>query len=348
MEELRFGVIGWGYWGPKLMRNLTSIPRAQVTMVADLDSKRLAQVARDYPWTHTTTAAADLLASDIDAVAIATPVKTHYSLAKQALLSGKHVLVEKPLTANVAEAEELVELAGQLGSVLMVGHTFEYSPAVNELRRLIRTGVLGNIYTIHTERLNLGLFRSDIDVIWDLAPHDISILLYLLGERPERVEAIAEAHLHPQIYDTAHLHLEFPSGTSAHIHVSWLFPTKTRRVVVVGNRRMAIYDDVNPAEMLKVFNKGADMLSDPVVSYRQGETTIPYIEWDEPLRLECEDFAQAIRLHARPRAHGKVGLEVVSVLAAAQQALSRHTMAAMPVLMPLPFNDDYRASAASS
>src|SRR5579863_7072956 len=200
MTELRFGVIGWGYWGPKIMRNLTALPQASVTMVADTDERRLSTVAGNYPWVRTVSSAEQLFKSEVDAVVIATPVHTHYQLAKQALLHGKHVLVEKPLTASVPEAEELVQLARQQRRVLMVGHTFEYSPAVNELRRLIQANELGRIYSIHTERLNLGLFRNDVDVIWDLAPHDISILLYLLGKKPEKVRVQAHAHLQPNIH----------------------------------------------------------------------------------------------------------------------------------------------------
>jgi predicted dehydrogenase len=238
-------------------------------------------------------------------------------------LHGKHVLVEKPLTPNVDEAEELVALAEEQQRVLMVGHTFEYSPAVNELRKLVQSGDLGKIYCIEAERVNLGLFRSDVNVIWDLAPHDLSILLYILGKSPEQIRVQAHAHLQPHIHDIAHLDLEFADGMTAHIHVSWLHPCKIRRVTVIGDARMAVYDDTNPAEMLKIYNKGADIRADPAVSYRFGEITIPHIDWIEPLRLECEDFANAIRLGVQPRANGRVGLAVVQVLAAVQQALEK-------------------------
>src|SRR5215469_7022191 len=271
----------------------------------------------------TTGHAKEVFRSDVDAVVIATPVRTHYALAKDALLHGKHVLVEKPLTANIAQAEELVELARERGRILMVGHTFEYNPAVNELKKLIASGDLGKIYCIEAERVNLGLFRSDINVIWDLAPHDISILLYLLGKKPERIKVQAHAHVQPRIHDVAHLDLGFADGMNAHIHVSWLHPCKIRRVTVIGDARMVVYDDTNQAEMLKIYNKGADVHADPVVSYRNGEITIPYIDWMEPLHLECEDFANAIRTGAQPRAHGGVGLRVVQVLEAAQEALER-------------------------
>src|SRR6266699_1223738 len=323
MTHVRFAIIGWGYWGPKIARNLNALPHASVSMVADMDVNRLTSLAISQPELQTTTQVEDVFRSDVDAVIIATPVRTHYQLAKEALLHGKHVLVEKPLTSNVAEAEELVALAQERQRILMVGHTFEYNPAVNELRKLVQSGDLGKIYCIEAERLNLGLFRNDINVIWDLAPHDISILLYLLAQRPERIKVQAHAHVQSNIEDVAHLDLEFADGMNAHIHVSWLHPCKIRRVTVIGDARMVVYDDTNPAEMIKVYNKGADVHADPVVSYRYGEITIPHIDWIEPLHLECEDFANSIRTGTKPRASAEVGLAVVKVLAAAQEALLR-------------------------
>src|SRR5438105_3253595 len=286
MEDLHFGIIGWGYWGPKLERNLSAIPRSTVCWVADIDAGRLASLTVNQPWIQTTTHAEDVLRSDVDGVIIATPVNTHYQLAKKALLYGKHVLVEKPLTANVAEAEELVALAEKQQRVLMVGHTFEYSPAINVLRKLVRDGELGKIYSIEAERVNLGLFRNDVNVIWDLAPHDVSILLYLLGKKPDRMKVQANAHLQAGIHDIAHLDFEFADSMTAHIHVSWLHPCKIRRITVIGDARMAVYDDTTLAEMLKIYNKGADIHADPVVSYRFGAITIPHIDWIEPLRLD--------------------------------------------------------------
>ncbi len=321
MNDLRFGVIGWGYWGPKVARNLESLPHASVTMVADLDENRLFSLATNQPWIRTTTRPEEVFASDVDGVVIVAPVKEHYHLARTALLHDKHVLVEKPLAASIAEAEDLVALARERGRTLMVGHTFEYNPAVNELKKLIEAGDLGRIYCIEAERVNLGLFRRDINVIWDLAPHDISILLYLLGKKPERIKVQAHSHVQPRIEDVAHLDLGFADGMNAHIHVSWLHPCKIRRVTIIGDVRMVVYDDTNPAEMLKIYNKGADIHAYPVVSYRYGAITIPHIDWVEPLRLECEDFARAIRTGQPPRASGEVGLEVVRVLEAAQEAL---------------------------
>jgi predicted dehydrogenase len=323
MKDIRFGVIGWGYWGPKIGRNLETLPQAKLAMVADQDTHRLATLAATQPWIQTTTQVEEIFRADIDAVVIATPVRTHFQFAREALLHDKHVLVEKPLTNSVAQAEELIALAQERERVLMVGHTFEYNPAVNELRRLIQSGDLGKIYCVEAERVNLGLFRTDINVIWDLAPHDVSILLYLFGQKPERVKVQAHAHVQSRIEDVAHLDLEFADGMNAHIHVSWLHPCKIRRVTVIGDERMVVYDDTNQAEMLKIYNKGADVHADPVVSYRNGEITIPYIDWIEPLHLECEDFANAICTGVQPRAHGGVGLEVVRVLAAAQEALEQ-------------------------
>jgi predicted dehydrogenase len=322
-RDLRFGVIGWGYWGPKIARNLDSLPGAAVTMVADTDAHRLINIESNQPWIKTTTQIEDIFQSEVDGIILATPVSTHYRLARKALLHGKHVLVEKPLTADVVEAEELVALAQKQQKILMVGHTFEYNPAVNELRKLIHSGDLGKIYCIEAERVNLGLFRNDINVIWDLAPHDISILLYLLDKKPEKIKVQAHAHVQSNIEDIAHIDLEFADGMNAHIHVSWLHPCKIRRVTVIGDARMVVYDDTNPAEMIKVYNKGADVHADPVVSYRYGEITIPHIDWIEPLHLECEDFANSIRTDTKPRASGEVGLAVVTVLAAAEEALLR-------------------------
>jgi predicted dehydrogenase len=322
-KEIRFGVIGWGYWGPKIARNLDSLPHAMVAIVADIDAQRLTKLVVNQPWIQTTTHIEDIFRSDVDAIVIATPVSTHFQLAREALLHGKHVLVEKPLTASVSEAEQLVALAQEQRRVLMVGHTFEYNPAVNELRKLVQSGELGKIYCIEAERVNLGLFRNDINVIWDLAPHDISILLYLLDKKPEKVKVQAHAHVQSHIEDVAHLDLGFADGMNAHIHVSWLHPCKIRRVTVIGDARMVVYDDTNPAEMIKIYNKGADVHADPVVSYRYGEITIPHIDWIEPLHLECEDFANAIRTGTKPRASGEVGLAVVKVLADVQEALER-------------------------
>jgi predicted dehydrogenase len=322
MTHVRFAIIGWGYWGPKIARNLNGLPHASVSMVADMDARRLASLAISQPELQTTTQVEDVFRSNVDAVIIATPVRTHYQLAKEALLHGKHVLVEKPLTTNVAEAEELIALAAKQQRILTVGHTFLYSPAVQELRKMIQSGEMGKIYCIEAERVNLGLYRNDINVLWDLAPHDISILLYLFDKKPVKIKAQAHSHLRPGNHDIAHLDLGYADGMAAHIHVSWLHPCKIRRVTVIGDAKMAVYDDTNPAEMLKIYNKGADVDVDPVVSYRFGAITIPHIDWIEPLHLECEDFANAIRTGGETRSNGLFGLEVVRVLAEAQEAMN--------------------------
>jgi predicted dehydrogenase len=333
MDDVRFGIVGWGYWGPKIARNLDSLPHSAVTMVADLDARRLASIGTNQNGNgiQTTTNLSDVLRSNVDGVVIVTPVRTHYALAREALLHDKHVLVEKPLTASVEEAEELVALARERNRILMVGHTFEYNPGVNELRRLVQSGELGRIYCVEAERVNLGLFRQDINVIWDLAPHDISILRYIFDKTPTQVSVQAHAHLQPGIHDIAHLDLGFDGGLRAHIHVSWLHPCKIRRVTVIGDKKMVVYDDTNPAEMIKIYNKGADVHADPVISYRYGAITIPHIDWIEPLRLECEDFVTGIRTGKQPRANGEVGLEVVRVLASVQRVLDQQEALAATV-----------------
>jgi len=335
MNDISFAVIGWGYWGPKIARNLMALPHSSLRIVADMDAHRLSSLSSALPEILTTTQVEDVWHSNVDAVVIATPVHTHFKLAKEALLHGKHVLVEKPLTTNVAEAEELVALATQQQLILTVGHTFLYNPAVQELRKMILDGDLGNIYCVEAERVNLGLYRSDTNVIWDLAPHDISILLYLFEKKPEQIKVQAHAHLQPVIHDIAHLDLGYAGGMTAHIHLSWLHPCKIRTITVIGDARMAVYDDTNPSEMIKVYNKGADVHADPVVSYRFGEIIIPHIDWIEPLHLECEDFANSIRTGAKPRASGEVGLEVVKVLAEVEEALKKqqvqNTMSTMIV-----------------
>ena len=321
MTHLRFAIIGWGYWGPKIARNLNALPHASVSMVADMDARRLVSLSISQPEIQTTTQVEDVFRSNVDAVVIATPVRTHYQIAKEALLHGKHVLVEKPLTTSVAEAEELIALADQQQRVLTVGHTFLYSPAVHEMRKMIQSGDLGKIYCVEAERVNLGLYRNDINVIWDLAPHDISILLYLFDKKLEQIKVQAHAHLRSRNHDIAHLDLGYTDGMAAHIHVSWLHPCKIRRVTVIGDAKMAVYDDTNPAEMVKIYNKGADVDVDPVVSYRYGAITIPHIDWLEPLHLECEDFANAIRTGGETRSNGRFGLEVVRILAETEEVL---------------------------
>src|SRR6266699_2973568 len=297
LTDLHFGVIGWGYWGPKIARNLETLPHSMVTVVADSDARRLASLSVNQyqSWIFKTTRAEDVFSSDVDGVVIATPVRTHYHLAKEALLHGKHVLVEKPLTANVVEAEELISLAEKQRRVLMVGHTFEYSPAVNELRKLMQSGDLGKIYCIEMERVNLELFRSDINVIWDLAPHDVSILLYLLGKKPERIKVQAHAHLQPHIHDIAHLDLEFMDGMTAHIQVSWLHPCKIRRVTIIGDAGKTKSCDSNAGTpVLKACYVSYEKLSNSLV-WTCGKRSIsdPGDVFPQRIQGKCQSFAKS-------------------------------------------------------
>lgn len=326
-RQVKVGVLGAGYWGPKLIRNFQEIPSADMAMVCDLRQDRLGHIRELYPTVHVTTDYKELLRSDVEAVAIATPIPTHHRLAKEALLAGKHVLVEKPLTANSEEAEDLVNLAEERGLTLMVGHTFEYNPAVEYLRNLIASGELGRIYYINATRVNLGIFQPDINVVWDLAPHDVSILTFILGMLPVNVSARGAAYVRPKVHDVAYLTLHFPNEVMADIRVSWLDPCKIRRITVVGSKKMVVYDDVEPTEKIKIYDKGVDVppysdtLEEFHLSYRYGDITTPAIPNVEPLRVECEHFLHCIRTGERPRSDGRDGLEVVRILEAATRSL---------------------------
>jgi predicted dehydrogenase len=263
---------------------------------------------------------------DVDAVVVATPIHTHHAVARDLLLAGKHVLVEKPLTANVEEARDLVDLASEHNLTLMAAHTFLYNPAVIELSRMVHANELGRIHYIDCARLNLGLFQRHVNVLWDLAPHDVSILIHLLGEVPISVSAHGSCCVQPGVQDVGYLALQFPSGIMAQVHVSWLDPAKVRRITVVGDKRMAVYNDVSLGEKIRVYDKGVDppvtdSFGEFQLSYRYGNITIPYIEWQEPLRLECEHFLQCVRNGARPLSDGIQGLAVVAVLEAAERSL---------------------------
>lgn len=326
-RRMKVGVLGAGYWGPKLVRNFQEIPDSDMEVVCDLREDRLAHIRELYPGVRTTTNHKDVLSSDVDAVAVATPIPTHHRIAREALLAGKHVLVEKPMTANSEEAEDLLELADRLGLTLMVGHTFEYNPAVECLRELVSSGELGRIYYINATRVNLGIFQPDINVVWDLAPHDVSILMFVLGMPPVTVSARGAAYVQPRIHDVAYLTLHFPNEVLADVRVSWLDPCKTRRITVVGSKKMVVYDDVEPIEKIRVYDKGVDVppysdtLEEFRLSYRYGDITAPPISSVEPLRLECEHFLHCIRTGERPRSDGRDGLEVVRILEAATRSL---------------------------
>ncbi|HZM18546.1 MAG TPA: Gfo/Idh/MocA family oxidoreductase [Gaiellaceae bacterium] len=323
---IRVAVVGLGYWGPNLVRNLHEVEAAEPALVCDLRPEALATIQRRYPAVRTTTDFDDVLADDtIDAVAIATPVSSHFELAARALESGKHVFVEKPLTASSDEAIELIELADHHGLVLMPGHTFLYSPPVNMIRSLISSGELGEIYFISTSRVNLGLHQSDVSVAWDLGPHDFSILRYWLDETPSHASALSRGCVIPTIPDVAFIDLKFPSGTVAHVELSWLAPSKLRRTTIVGSRKMVVYDDTSN-EPVRVFDSGV-MLRDPEtfgeykLTYRTGDIVSPHMEIAEPLKLELEDFAQAILTGSTPRSSRELGLEVVRMVEAVDESL---------------------------
>lgn len=321
------GIVGCGYWGPKHARNFHELAEANLTIVCDLKEEMLQQIQNQYPFVSITAKFMDLLEDSVDAVVIATPVSTHHQLAKEALLHDKHVLIEKPMTCSSREAIELIELAENRKRVLMVGHIYEYHPAVDFLRQLINSGELGEIYSIDAARLNLGLFRPDVNVLWDLAPHDLGIVLSLLGEEAIAVGAHGSGHIDPAVCDVAHLELIFPNGTIAHIHVSWLDPRKVRQITIVGSKKMAVYDDVSEAEKVRIYDKGLAIPANNGGSatwppqYRYGDVTIPYISNAEPLKLECSHFLHCITEGKRPRSDGWAGLRVVSILEAANKSL---------------------------
>jgi predicted dehydrogenase len=337
-HRIKVGVVGCGYWGPQLIRNLHEMPSAELVGVADTKPDRLEFVRRHYPEVKLYSDHTKLLESDVEAVVISTPIHTHHMLAKEALLAGKHVMVEKPLAASVIEAAELINLARARNLLVMVGHTFLYNPAVQELRRLVGDGDLGRIYYVDAARLNLGLFQRRANVIWDLAPHDISILMYVLGTSPIAVSARGSACVQDDVHDVAYLELLFDSGVSAHVHVSWLDPAKVRRITVVGDRKMAVYNDVSLSEKIRVYDTGVDSpitnnFGEFQMSYRHGQVTIPYITWQEPLRLECEHFVECVRTGADSRTDGMQGLAVVSVLEAASDSL-QHGGRRVPIELP--------------
>jgi predicted dehydrogenase len=324
---LRIGVVGLGYWGPNLVRVLHDLPDVEVAWLCDSRADALAKVSRRYPAPAVTSRLVDLLDDpDLEAIVLATPVSTHYKLAKAALASGKHVFVEKPLASSSAEALELIELAAETDLVLMPGHTFLYSPPVNLGRELIRSGELGEIYFISTSRVNLGLHQSDVSVVWDLGPHDFSILRYWLDETPVRVSALSRSCIIEGTPDVAFIDLQFPSRTIAHVELSWLAPSKLRRTAIVGSRKMLVYDDTS-AEPIRVFDSGAD-LPDPEtfgefrLSYRTGDIVSPRVEVTEPLQLELDDFCSAIRNGAEPRSSAPIGLDVIQITEAVDRSLA--------------------------
>lgn len=325
---MKLAVIGCGYWGPNLVRNFIQSNKVDGIICCDIDQKRLERMKSLYPSVEVSTNYKDLLErEDLDAVAIATPVKTHYPIAKDFLLHGKHVLVEKPFTHSYETSYELIKLAEEKKLVLMVDHTFEYTAAVNKIKAIIDNGELGKILYISCIRVNLGLFQPDINVVWDLAPHDISTILYITGELPSSVNCQGKAHFHAGIEDVATTTLNFKNGVIAFIHSSWLDPNKIRRTTIVGTRRMLVYDDIEPQEKIKIYDKGVevppyyDTYADFHFSYRYGDIHSPRIEDYEPLKKECDHFIECIRRRIPPLTDGYSGLRVVAILEAASKSL---------------------------
>ena len=327
MRQVKVGVVGAGYWGPNLIRNFCEIPEVELSMVVDKKQDRRDHIHDRYPSVYVTQNFQELLNSNVDAVVIATPVSTHYELARQCLQSGKHVLIEKPITCNVDEAKSLLQLGKETGLVIMVGHTFLYNPAVNALKEIISSGEIGEVYYINSTRVNLGLYQPDINVIWDLAPHDVSILLYLLGTLPESVSARGGMFVKAGQHDVAYVTLYYPNGLLADLRVSWLDPCKIRSLTIVGSKKMIVYDDIEPVEKVKIYDKGVeiqaytDTYEEFHLAYRYGEAKPYPLNWQEPLKLECRHFLDCISNHTKPRSDSEQGLRAVQILETAHRSL---------------------------
>jgi predicted dehydrogenase len=348
--DIRLAVIGAGGWGKNLVRNFANIPGAKLTWCCDLDEKTLARLSAQYPDTSVTTRVEEILGSnEVDAVAIATDAPTHYPIAKQALEAGKHVYVEKPLTMEAGEASELVSLAAKRDRKLMVGHLLLYHPAVEKLEALIGSGELGDIYYMYTQRLNLGVVRKDENSWWSLAPHDVSVILHLFRDEPETVSARGESYLRQEVQDVVFVNLLFPDRRMAQIHVSWLDPHKMRKMTIVGSKKMAVFDDMEAAEKIKIYDKGADVRLDyasynEAITLRQGDIFIPRVEMTEPLMRECRHFVECVANGTSPKTSGEAGLRVVRVLEAAQYSLGE---GGRPVTLQEPRGSARRRKAAS-
>ena len=327
-EPTHIGLIGYGYCGPNLARNFHQLPDSQLIAVADTDTKRLDEPTRLY---HARTPAdyRDLLADPtLDAIAISTPARTHFEIARDTLAHGKHVLVEKPLAMSSAEARELIALAEQQQRVLMVGHTFEYNPAVWKIRELVESRAIGDVYYIYANRVNLGRVQRDINALWSIAPHDISILLYVLDTMPLEVGARGATYLSKNIEDVVFVTLTFPNKVLAHVHASWLDPSKVRQMTIVGSEKMIVYDDVDAEAKLRIYDKGvyrrgADY-GEFQLKIHSGDIFIPKIDLSEPLRNECAHFVECVRAGKCPRTDGENGWRVVRVLEVAQESLGKN------------------------
>jgi predicted dehydrogenase len=330
---VKLGVIGYGYWGPNIVRNFSGHQDCTVVAVCDKNSVALARVLGRHPGVRVTTESDDIVTSStIDAVAIVTPVSYHYELAKKALENGKHVFVEKPFTATGAQAEDLIELAERKNLRIMVDHTFLFTGAVRKMKQLINEGALGALYYYDSMRINLGLFQHDVNVLWDLAPHDLSIMDYLIGLEHDLVVATGSAHVN-SLEDVAHLTVYFPNNVFAHVNVNWLSPVKVRMTLVGGQKKMMVWNDLEPAEKVKVYDKGADVRTEQgvhklLVSYRSGDMWAPKVEEIEALQLETRYFLDCVKDGTQPFNDGQAGLRVVRILEAAEQSLKRHTVVA--------------------
>ncbi len=325
---VQVGLVGLGYWGPNLLRVIADSPNVELRTICDLDGDRLERFGRRHPTAATTHFFDDLLQDpEIDAVFIATPISTHYDLASRALRAGKHVFVEKPLAASSDDATELVSLATENELILMCGHTFIYSPAVRAVKNLLRAGELGDLYFISSSRVNLGLHQRDVSVLWDLAPHDFSILLHWLdGELPETISAMGRDAVVSGVPDVAFIDLTFASDLIAHVELSWLAPSKLRRTALVGSKKMVLYDDVSPAEPVKIFDHGV-VYEDPEtfgqyhLSYRTGDVLSPKLDTAEPIATQLDDFTMSIRTGKQPIADMELARKVVAMVEAAEESL---------------------------
>ncbi len=326
---LTVGVVGCGYWGPNLIRNFMNLKGAEVKVCADISERRLQHMKGLYPSISVTVDYMDILNDkDVDAVVVSTPVSSHFEIAQKAIEAGKHVFVEKPLTRTVEEGVSLVELAEKKKRTLMVGHTFVFTAAVNKIKELIDSGELGDIYYISTSRVNLGIFQDDINVVWDLAPHDISIMNFVLNSRPESVTAVGHSYIRPGIEDVAFVTMKYPGNKLANIHVSWLNPSKIRKTTVVGSKKMLVYDDVSSLEKIRIYDKGVtvqphyDTFGEFQLSYRYGDISIPRLDDAEPLKIECQHFIDCIESGDNcSKSSGKDGLDVLLALDAADRSI---------------------------
>jgi predicted dehydrogenase len=330
MADINFAVIGAGYWGKNLVRVYFSAPGAKLKCVCDLDEKKLNFVRSFYPSVKTTVKIEDVFSDpEINAVVIAAPTSAHYPLAKAALSSGKHVLVEKPMTKTSSEAEEVVRLAREKNLVLMVDHTFVFTGAVRKIKELVSSGELGELRYFDSERVNLGLIQKDVNVLYDLAVHDLSILQFTVSEKPKFLAAHGDSYVTRgganEVEEIAHLHLEYPSGFSAHIHSSWLSPVKLRKTIIGGSKKMALYDDIEPSEKIKIYDHGVDIdfesETPDIPIYRSGDVLVPKIDASEALSAEAKEFIAAIRESRAPITSGEDGLALVRILEAATESM---------------------------